>query len=138
MTWRAAYRTAARVSLAQVHRFQNIPLERSWSGHVDDSRLPIMGVVTPSEGVRPSSSGRFERETLLQVALKRSGGASLEDDLDLDAEAIEAAVFAALINPSVQCFPAEISTSINGDGARRLGTVVVTFRILSWRAAPGH
>lgn len=136
MTWRSEYRAAARAALEAVPRFAEIPVERSWAGNVDDGSLPIMGVVTASEGIQPGSSGQFERGTLLQVALKRKGGISIEDDLDHDAEAIEAAIFAALMKTGTQCFPTEVSFMISGDGQQRVGTVVVSFRITSWRAAP--
>ena len=136
MTWRSDYREVARDALEAAPRFSGIPIERSWAGNIDDDSLPILGVVTASEGVQPGSSGQFQRSTLLQVVIKRKGGEEIEDTLDDDAEAIEAAVFAALMTPGTQCFPADISFAINGSGRMRTGTVVVGFRITSWRPAP--
>lgn len=136
MTYRADYRSIARAALAAVPRFSAVTILESWAGTIDVASLPVLGVVTPSETVAPGSSGQFERGTLLQIVLKRPGSETLEDEMDQDAEAIEAAVFAAIYTPSTQCFPTEISFNVNGDGRERIGTVLVTFRITSWRSAP--
>lgn len=136
MTFRADYRSAARAALAAVPRFAGMEVIRSWAGMIDDAALPVLGVVTASETLQPGSSGQFEHATLLQVVTKRRGGETIEDELDLDADAIVAAVQPALFTREAQCFPSDITFAINGDGRQRTGTVVVTFRITSWRPAP--
>jgi hypothetical protein len=136
VSFRAGYLAAARAALSAAARFSGVTVLQSWAGTIDIESLPVIGVVIGSETIQPGSGGQFERSTLLQVILKRNGTTVVEDELDDDAAAIEAAVFPALHSRETQCFPADVAFSINGDGRERVGTVVVTFRITSWRPAP--
>lgn len=134
VAYRAAYRAAAFAALAADTRLGAVTQISAWGESLDIDTLPVLGVVTPSETARPSAHGQFERGTLLQVVLKRSGGKTLEDALDADAAAIEAAVVGALLTSEIQCFPEDLTTVVNGEGQRRIGTVVVNFRVTSWRS----
>lgn len=133
--YRADYRSAVRDSLAAVTRFADFTVLSAWSENIDASTLPVMAVVTPSERSSPSTHGSFERGTLLQVILKRQGGDDIEDDLDDDAAAGEAAVLTAFAVRTLQCLLEEVTTVVNGEGSQRIGTVTLSFRVTSWRSA---
>lgn len=137
MSWRSDYRTAARAALAAVPRFADMTILSAWAGTIDPETLPVMGIVTASDQMRPSSSGQFEHETLLQVIIKRQGGDDLEDTLDDDDAAIIQAVMGAIMTRATPCWPTSMTQNLNGDGRQRIGTLVRDFRITSWRPAPG-
>ncbi|WP_323041143.1 hypothetical protein [Gemmobacter sp.] len=137
MTWRSDYRNSARAALEAVPRFAGMTILASWAGTIDAQTMPVMGIVTASEQMRPSSSGQFEHETLLQVVIKRQGGDTLEDELDDDDAAVIQAVMAALFTPATPCWPTAMNQILNGDGKQRIGTLVRDFKITSWRPAPG-
>ncbi|GGE26625.1 hypothetical protein SAMN05421774_11252 [Gemmobacter megaterium] len=136
MTWRAGYRSAARAALAAVPRFADMTVLATWSGSVDPETLPVLGVVTASEQQQPTSGGRFEHDTLLQIIVKRQGGDDLEDELDADDAAIIQAVMGAIYTRETPCLPTDMSQMLNGEGRQRIGTLVRSFKITSWRAAP--
>ncbi|MDO9099515.1 MAG: hypothetical protein Q7V53_02055, partial [Caldisericota bacterium] len=75
--------------------------------------------------------------TLLQVVVKRLGGEELEDELDADADAIEICVCAAIMVAGYRCFPEDLTLALNGDGAERIGTALVNFRVTYHRALDG-
>lgn len=132
--YRSGYRAAVYAALTASERFGSVPQMRGWAENLDRVSLPVIAALTPSETKRVVAHGQIECETLLQVVLKRTGGASIEDDLDDDAEAIEALVIGALLGRQVQCFPESLTAVVSGDGQQRTGTVVVNFRVTSWRA----
>ncbi|OWJ69825.1 hypothetical protein CDV50_16015 [Haematobacter massiliensis] len=131
--WRSAYRTTARAALAGVPRFASVKVLPAWRGNVDEETLPVLGIVTPDERVTLSARGATERGTLLQIVVKRLGGDEIEDDLDLDAEAIEEALFAAFLSASTICKPEGISLMVEDHASRALGTLICTFRITSFQ-----
>lgn len=133
-SYRAQYRAAALAALAADPRLGSVRQIRAWGESLDIDTLPVLGVVTPNEDAKPAAHGQFERGTLMQVVLKRTGGETLEDEIDEDAAAIEAAVVGALLSASLQCFPESLSTVTSGEGQRRIGTAVVNFRVTSWRS----
>lgn len=132
--WRSEYRAVVRAAMAADPRLGDVTQLSAWSENIDMKALPVLGVVTPSERISIPNRGQTERGTLLQVVLKRRGGQDLEDILDEDAEAIVACVIAALGSQHHQCIPEEVSMPINGDGQSRVGTIVVNFRVTSWRS----
>lgn len=134
--WRADYRAAARLALSAHPRFFGVAVLSAWRGNIDSASLPVIGVVTPDERISLATRGQTECGTLLQVVLKRLGGVELEDDLDLDAEAIEAVLYAALPPLNVQCLPESVSVMIEDRADQGLGTVIVSFRVASWRPFP--
>lgn len=132
--WRSAYRALVRTALANDPRLGEVTQLSAWAESIDIKTLPVLGVVTPSESIGVPNRGQSARGTLLQVVLKRRGGEDLEDLLDEDAEAIEACVVSALWADQIQCIPEELTMPINGDGQMRVGTVVINFRVTSWRS----
>ena len=134
--WRADYRSAARAALSAHPRFTGVSVMPAWRGSIDADSLPVVGVVTPDERITLPARDQTERTTLLQVVLKRQGGDDLEDELDLDADAIEAALAAALPPNTLQCLPDGLSIMIEDRADMAIGTVIVTFRVASWRPFP--
>ena len=132
--WRSEYRAIVRSALTADPRLGAVTQLSAWAENIDIATLPVIGVVTPSESVGIPARGQSERGTLLQVVLKRRGGEDLEEQLDEDAEAIEACVVSALRSNQIQCIPEELSLPIAGDGQMRVGTVVINFRVTSWRS----
>ncbi|RRH71400.1 hypothetical protein [Falsigemmobacter faecalis] len=136
MSYRSAYRRAAKAALQALPALSDMTFLDIWAGSIDTKTLPVIGILTPGERIRPASSGQFECVTTLQIVLKRSGAAAaLEDQLDADAALIEPAVRAAIWSAGVQIFPTGLSVTSEGDGSRPLGTLVLDFEITSWRAA---
>src|SRR5690606_13444886 len=103
----------------------------AWATGLNASLLPVIAVVTPSERVRPETLEHFARQTLLQIVVKRLGGDDLEDQLDLDADAIEACICPAFFAQGWHCLPDDLSLTLNGEGEQRIGTVTAGFT-LSW------
>lgn len=131
--WRSDYRKAARDSLSASERFSGIEILRSWAGGISDNTLPVIGVLTPSEQVSVSAQKQSERGTLMQIVLKREGGEDVEDILDDDSDEIEARITGALLSSGCACFLEAVSVVTNGDGRKRIGTLLMDFRIKSWR-----
>ena len=131
--WRSSYRSTARAALEAVPRLASVTILPAWRGNVDEETLPVLGVETPDERITLSARGATERGTLLQVVVKRLGGDEVEDDLDLDAEAIEEALFAAFLTSSTICKPEGISLMVEDRASRALGTLISTFRITSFQ-----
>lgn len=136
MTYRSAYRASARAALAALGRTAAMTQLTAWAGNIDADLLPVIGVVTPDERSQPSTHGGFERTTLLQVVVKRLGTDDLEDVLDADAMAIEPAIMQAVGSREVQCLLESLTITVNGDGEQKIGTLIATFRVTSWRS-PG-
>ncbi|MBT9386981.1 hypothetical protein KM176_24490 [Pseudooceanicola sp. CBS1P-1] len=134
--YRSTFRAQAKAALEASGALAGVTLLSAWAEQIDAATLPVMGVATPSErSSRSSHGGTLEKGTLLQVVLKRQGGSDLEDQLDTDTAAIEAAVSGALNGAGVQCLLEEVTTIVNGEGARRIGTATASFRVTSWHAA---
>ncbi|WP_444668408.1 hypothetical protein [Cereibacter changlensis] len=134
---RAAFRALACAAIAADPRLQGLTQISAWAGNIDAEALPVFGVVTPQERVTPETLDSFERSTLLQVVLKRLGGDELEDRLDADADAIEPCVCLALLGAGYPCVPEDLTVTVNGDGAQRIGTLVMGFRVTWNRGLEG-
>ncbi|WP_406720429.1 hypothetical protein RPE78_09610 [Thioclava litoralis] len=126
---RALYRARAKAALASAPDLAGVALVSAWAGNFSASDLPVMGVATPRERGRPGTLNAFEREVLLQVVIKRLGGAEIEDQLDRDAAAIEAAVMGAFGAERLTLTPEEVTTTLNGEGEAVIGTAVVSFTL---------
>ncbi|MDP1620408.1 MAG: hypothetical protein Q8K33_24190 [Cypionkella sp.] len=137
MNHRSLFRTLARDALANDPRMILLTQLPAWAGNISAETLPVIGVVTPQERVSPDTFDMFERSTLLQVVVKRLGGDELEDELDADADAIEICVCAAIMVAGYRCFPEDLTLALNGDGAERIGTALVNFRVTYHRALDG-
>ena len=128
---RVLLRRLAREAMAGTARYYDIPAMRSWSQAVNFEELPIWGVMTPDEQSAPVAKDYTGRSVVLSVAVKREGGDELEDELDVDAAEIEAAVLPVLLNYCMeQGQEAHVSNTamrFDGDGMRRVGVVEVRF-----------
>mgnify|MGYP000997319038 CR=1 FL=1 len=134
--YRSEFRVAVREALAAHSRFSGFTVLPVWRGVIDDQTLPVIGVLTPSDRrERPSRSGVTCR-TLLQVAVRRSGGEDIEDLLDLDSEVVEAVVTQALLKMQQGCFLENTSLATNTDGRQNVGTMVMDFGLTSFRNIP--
>ncbi|MER5173916.1 hypothetical protein [Thioclava kandeliae] len=124
---RSQFRRLAHAALASAPDLLGVTLVSAWAGNVSANDLPVIGVATPRERGRAGTLASFEREVLLQVVIKRLGGTEIEDQLDRDAEAIEAAVMGAFGGQCVTLTPEEVTTTLNGEGEAVIGTAVISF-----------
>lgn len=131
--YRSEYRTAAAAAITGSAEFAGVEYLKVWAERLDPESLPVFSVVTPQERTQRVSHGGAERGTLLQVVIKRAGGLELADTLDLDSEAVEALVTAAIETQHIECALEETTVVVNGEGAGRVGTLVMGFRVTSWR-----
>lgn len=132
--YRSEYRAIARAALAAHPRFADVTIFRVWPGSVDDATLPVMGVLTPQESCEADTQKTTTRRTLMQVALRCAGGDEIEDMLDEDSALIEAIIIAALRRPDLRCALEETSIVSNSQGYAFVGTLVMGFRLQSWRS----
>lgn len=129
MSGRSAFRAIAREALAADPRMSGFRLLSAWAGGINAELLPVIGVVTPGERLKPLTLKQMQRTLRLQVVSKRLGGDELEDEIDDNSDAIEESVVAAMHAQGIRCLPEDITTTLNGDGEQKIGTVVVTFGI---------
>lgn len=135
MMYRSSYRAAARAALALADRTAGMTQLTAWAGNIDADLLPVLGVVTPQEQSERSTHDSYERSTLLQVVVKRLGGDDIEDVLDADAAEIEPRIMQAIEDVGgVQCLLDSLSITVGGDGEQKIGTLIATFRVTSWRS----
>lgn len=134
--YRTEYREKARAALAAHPRFQDFTVMKVWPGSVDDTTLPVIGVLTPQEPSERDSQRSTTRRTLLQIALRRLGDEDVEDTLDEDSAIIEALILAGLRSREIRC-QLEETTIVSHSGSRTfVGTLVMSFRLQSWRPDP--
>ncbi|MFL2777742.1 MAG: hypothetical protein ACJZ88_00110 [Paracoccus marcusii] len=136
--YRSKYRRLARAALAAHPHFTGVDVRAVWPGSVSDEDLPVMGVLTPQELSKRDTQKTSVKRTLMQVALRRIGGDEIEDQLDDDSAVVEAVIVAALRSCSTSCVLEDTSTVSNGGGRANVGTLVMSFRIKSWRSDPPH
>lgn len=129
---RMSVRAAARTALLATPEFADATLISAWAQSVDAGALPALAVATPTERVTPESHNRHQRELVLAVVLKRMGDDDIEDALDVDADAIETVILAAVFGPEMDCALTQTETRVDGDGARRVGTLTMTFTVTYW------
>lgn len=120
---RRAMRNAARAALAGALPGRVAP--RSWAQGLDGEALPLVAVLTQGGPVTRGAKDMLRREETLLVVLRRAGDDGLEDALDDDAIAAEAAVRTALdaLAEVMDAELAEIRIQIAGEGGRRIGQV---------------
>lgn len=137
MNPRRLFRSLALAAITADARLSILSQISAWAGNIDENALPVIGVVTPQERIQPEAFEDFERSTLLQVVIKRLGGDELEDTLDDDSDAVEVAICSALMAEKYRCVPEEVTVVLNGDGSRRIGTLMCSFRVTWFRALDG-
>jgi len=128
---RGVIRRDVRAALAALARFSGARLISSWTQNVTltPGDAPVYGVSTPREVSQPASASDVERQTDVVVHLARVGGDEIEDDLDDDSIAIEAAVLPVLAASGLATHQlAAIDIELSGEGAQPLGKLTLTFR----------
>ena len=135
---RSQIRSRAKAALAANPRMSGFEQISAWTGNIEASRLPVLGAVTPGERIDPETWSHYQRATVLQVVAKRLGRDDLEDQLDADADAIEAATLQSFAQWGVDCVPVSVSFTLNGEGEQRIGTVVAEFRVTWHRDLSGQ
>lgn len=134
--YRSEYREAARAALSAHPHFAEVDVRRVWPGTISDEDLPVIGVVTPQEPCERDTQKSTTRRTLLQVALRRLGRDEIEDILDEDSAVIEAVIVGALRSRELRCVLEDTTVVSNSSGRAFVGTLVMSFRIQSWRPDP--
>lgn len=134
--YRSEYRRLVREALAAHPRFSGFTIMKVWPGNVDDETLPVIGVLTPQEPSARDTQKTVTKRTLLQIALRRLGDDEVEDTLDDDSETIEEVVIAALRRQDLRCILEDTSTISHTSSRKNVGTLVMSFRVQSWRPEP--
>jgi len=133
---RADIRRAAREALSALPRFSGFSVLTVWPGTLDAETLPVLGVLIPQEQFTQHSRASVTCRSLLQVVVRRGGSDSIEDDLDEDSDAIWAAITGAFLRPQQGCFLEDMSSVPNTDGYTNIGTLVMSFRVTTFRNIP--
>jgi hypothetical protein len=96
----------------------------------DVSRLPERMVATPLDRVTRGAMGLdVDREVQLVIMLRRKGETA-QDELDLDQDAIEAALIAAIAEQAGrECDLRQVQIEFDGDGAIALAQMTLTFAV---------
>lgn len=138
MSRRSDFRALARQALAADPRMGDVTQISAWAGNISADALPVLGVVTAQENVQPESLSHFSRSTLLQVVVKRLGGADPEADLDDDADAIEACLCPFFAAQGVMLLPEKVTFTLNGEGEQKIATITADFRVTWQRTLAGQ
>lgn len=97
---RKALRDAVRAALILDPRFGDYFFVKAWSRPVGEGELPAFTVFIPRDPSEISDQSSVERRTVIEVILKRAAAFDIEDDIDLDVEAVEARTLDALFGLS--------------------------------------
>lgn len=97
---RKALRDALRAALAVDPRIGAYMAVKAWSRPVGEDELPAYTVFIPRDPSETSDQSSVERRTVIEVILKRAAAVDIEDDIDLDVEAVEARVLDTLFGLS--------------------------------------
>jgi len=127
---RADFRAAARAAMAgaggRLAGWTDLP---AWADRVDTDALPAFTISTAIERSDMRDKDTLNRRADLVVQVARTGGDDVQDEFDLDADAIE-----AVVHPALWAVPAallvelrETEFTIRGEGERRLAWLVLTF-----------
>lgn len=134
--YRSNYRTIVRTAVTGSAAFTGVKVLSAWVQNISADDLPVLGVATPIERKERDSLDSSARETVLKVVLKRLGGDTIEDTLDADSQALETLIEAAFTSASVAAVLEETSIEVDGAGDRRVGSLVLTFRVSAFLAEP--
>lgn len=130
---RKSLRAEALAALAAVPRFASWRALSAWQVFgLDDTALPAYGLATPDEAHEAESHSTVRNRCQLVLALKRTGGELIEDDLDDDADAAASAIQDALREASRSCDLTQTNTKIDASGIKRAGSVELTFSVIYW------
>ncbi|RJE84029.1 hypothetical protein [Paracoccus onubensis] len=134
--YRSQYRQVALAALTAHSRFASFTRLKVWAGSIDDQTLPVIGVLTPQERREQPGKPSVTCRTLLQVVVRRLGHDDVEDQLDDDSELIEAIVSDSFLKIRQGCFLEDLSVVTNTDGHSNVATLVMSFRLTSFRKIP--
>lgn len=129
---RSAIRAAARTALQGASGLAEFTEMSAWAQAVDPSILPAWGLVTPRETRLRQANDTAQEDLVLAVVVKRLGGDDIEDVLDADSAVIESAIVPALRTPERDCELSSTEIKLDGDGARRVGTLTMAFTVTYW------
>lgn len=125
---RTAMRAAVQAALDALPRMAAVPHRGILSPRPDLSQIPERMVSTPSERPEVASAAGTDRTTTLEVVIRRKGAAA-QEDLDLDQDAIEPAVIAALEQGATTCDLTEARFAFDAEGATPLAQLTLTFTV---------
>lgn len=126
---RATLRAAARAALAAPDVLPGVTVLTGWVQDFDADLLPAIGVYTPRTITRPVSAVDMTRDTQLVVHLRRLGGDDIDDQLDLDSAAIEAAIQPVIDAWGAgECYLESTDIEVQSDAGHRLGKLTMTFQ----------
>lgn len=129
---RQSIRAEARAALGASPHLAGFTEISAWAQSVDVGALPAWAVATPREVRDRVSQDRDQRDLTLAVVVKRVGASDIEDQMDVDADAIEAALVPALASNNRDCDLTQTETRVDGEGAKRVGTLTMAFAITYW------
>lgn len=127
---RTDLRAAVRAALVGSPRLAGATIVDGWSQALDTDPLPVIGLRIPREAARRAAYDEVERTVEVEIVIKRAGGETIEDEADLDTEAIETAVLAALRPLTTNAEVERTTLMVNGDGGRRVSTLTLTIPCL--------
>lgn len=136
MSHRKALRDAARAAMAGAARFAGWTAPRSWSQALDLDAMPMWAVTVAEEQSAWGDKDSLRRDVTVTVTMRRAGADTLEDILDEDAAAAEAAVWPALDAAAMTSALTETRTQFAGEGARRIGQLDLRFTCVVFTETP--
>lgn len=131
---RSEYRSIATEAISASPHFAGVSRISAWASAVNAADLPAYGVATPSGRRRRVDLDTLEIGTLLAVVLKRAGSASIEADLEGDAEAIEDILTSAFWARGVAVPDSSHEIKLDGTGAQMVGSLTVTLNLTERRS----
>lgn len=127
--FRTDLRNAVKQAITASPHFALFTLVPAWSSGLSTDSLPAWTVATPSTRSVLHSVGYSERTVPLTIILKRSGGDEVEDAIDLDATALEAAIHAVLDAYPLETQSLEEEIRIDGEGEERIATLEMNLSV---------
>jgi hypothetical protein len=127
--YRAAARDTAKTAMQLSSAFALFAMESAWAQKIDADLLPVFGVATPREDKRLTGLEESQRVFTLILVLKRLGDDDLEDVLDDDSLEAEVVLLGALAPSVEEVLLQTTEVRIEGEGARRIGTLTMNFQI---------
>jgi hypothetical protein len=126
--YRRTIRDAVAAAVEADATFSGATRLKSWGRTIDADKCPVYSVTTPREQVNRAAVDQSDRTVSVFFGLRRAGGDELEDTLDADSAAAEAAILPALDGYLDAQF-VETRIEINHDNAAtRIGTLLMEFR----------
>jgi hypothetical protein len=129
---RKEVRAQARAALELAPDLAGFTAISAWVQSVDVDALPAWALATPRETRERKSHDKAQEDLTLAVVIKRLGGDDIEDILDDDSAAVEEAIVPALRSNARDAELAHTEIKLDGEGARRVGTLTMAFTVTYW------